>query len=86
MSRYRKKAVEVRAIQWTGDNLFECLDFLGDDDGGIGHNDTIFINTLEGRMSAQVGDYLIQGVQGENYPCKPEIFEATYEPVEESER
>ena len=42
------------------------------------------INTLEGRMTAQVGDWIIKGVAGEFYPCKPDIFEATYEAVEEA--
>jgi hypothetical protein len=41
-----------------------------------------YIETLEGTMHAAVGDYIITGVQGEVYPCKPDIFEATYEPVE----
>ena len=43
---------------------------------------TLFIDTLEGTMIAQVGDYIIQGVNGEIYPCKPDIFSKTYEPVE----
>ena len=43
----------------------------------------LFIKTLEGRMLADVGDYIIQGVQGEIYPCKPDIFKATYDFVEE---
>ncbi|MFP8960023.1 hypothetical protein ACLIYP_05540 [Streptomyces nanhaiensis] len=41
----------------------------------------MLINTLEGTMSASPGDYVIRGVQGEIYPCKPDIFEATYEPA-----
>jgi hypothetical protein len=48
------------------------------------HNGTnIFVNTLEGEMRAEVKDWIIQGVSGEFYPCKPEIFEQTYELVEE---
>lgn len=42
----------------------------------------IFIETLEGTMKASVGDYIITGVNGERYPCKPDVFEKTYEPVE----
>lgn len=42
----------------------------------------IYINTLEGTMKANIGDYIITGVNGEQYPCKPDIFEKTYEPVE----
>ena len=43
----------------------------------------VFINTLEGTMYAKVGDWIIRGVKGEFYPCKPDIFEATYEPVDD---
>lgn len=42
----------------------------------------IYIDTLEGTMKADIGDYIITGVNGEKYPCKPDIFEKTYEPVE----
>ena len=42
----------------------------------------IIIHTLEGDMKADVGDYIITGIHGEKYPCKPDIFEETYEPVE----
>jgi len=45
----------------------------------------IFIDTLEGQMRADPGDWIITGVHGERYPCKPDIFEATYEPVPEEE-
>jgi len=45
-------------------------------------NDAVFIKTLEGTMRGEANDYLILGVQGEMYPCKPDIFEKTYEPVE----
>ena len=43
----------------------------------------VIIHTLEGDMTASVGDYIITGVNGEQYPCKPDIFEKTYEPVED---
>lgn len=43
----------------------------------------VIIHTLEGNMTASIGDYIITGVNGEKYPCKPDIFEKTYEPVEE---
>ncbi len=46
----------------------------------------LYIDTLEGVMHASVGDYIITGVNGEQYPCKPDIFEKTYDKVEESER
>ena len=43
----------------------------------------LYIKTLEGTMKANIGDYIITGVNGEQYPCKPDIFMATYEPVED---
>lgn len=49
--------------------------------GTPGHPPALLIDTLEGTMSASAGDFIIRGVQGEFYPCKPSIFEATYEPV-----
>ena len=51
---------------------------------GVWRNNGIQINTLEGIMIASVGDYIIKGIQGEFYPCKPNIFEQTYEEVEET--
>jgi hypothetical protein len=80
--KYRKKPVEIEAIQWTGDNLVEISQFMTN-----GRYDsktqTIQIETLEGTMSANIGDYIIKGVKGEFYPCKPDIFEQTYDKVGE---
>ena len=80
--KYRKKPVEIEAIQWTGDNLVEISQFMTN-----GRYDsktqTIQIETREGTMSANVGDYIIKGVKGEFYPCKPDIFEQTYDKVGE---
>jgi hypothetical protein len=80
--KFRKKPVVIEAIQWTGDNYDEVGDFLGlyataqvDDD--------FIIPTLEGEMRAAPGDWIIKGVKGEFYPCKPDIFEETYERVGE---
>jgi hypothetical protein len=79
---YRKKPVVIRAIQWTGDNRKEIFDFCDkcyfntSFETGELH---LKIQTLEGNMEASEGDYVIQGVQGEFYPCKPDIFEKTYE-------
>lgn len=95
MPRYRKKPVVIEAIHWDGQNVAEILDLLGDemlpeapDDPyvtpGLGHSPafgTLDIPTLEGTMTANPGDWIIKGVQGELYPCKPDIFEATYEEV-----
>ena len=89
MSTYRKKPVEVEAINWTGSNTREVDAFFGLMQPGEGrgflHQGTSFlIATLEGAMRCEVGDWIIRGVKGEFYPCKPDIFEATYEPVEAS--
>nr|DAY15736.1 MAG TPA: PGDYG protein [Caudoviricetes sp.] len=79
--KYRKKPAVVEAVLWNGDNYKEVIDFAEnkiwfDALGGI------WIATLEGDMIAKKGDYIIKGVQGEFYPCKPDIFAETYEEVE----
>lgn len=81
MALFRKKPVIIEAVQWNGRNEMEIARFIGgnlemDDDG-------LLIHTLEGTMKASVGDYVIKGVNGEFYPCKPDIFEKTYDPVAE---
>ena len=79
--KYRKKPVTIEAIQWTGKNLSEIDNFVG---GSIANKDTILIiHTLEGDMYASLSDYIIKGVNGEFYPCKPDIFDKTYEEVTE---
>jgi hypothetical protein len=79
--KYRKKPVVIEAVQWNGENYDEMRAFVGHAaDIGL---DYVWITTLEGTMQASKGDYVIKGVQGEFYPCKPDIFEATYERVEE---
>jgi len=82
--KYRKKPVEVEAVQYTGsaENLIELLEFTGQ--GDLHYNpvdNTIVIETLEGNMIASLGDFIIKGVSGEFYPCKPDIFKITYDPV-----
>lgn len=85
--KFRKKPVVIDAIQWTGMNHGEIKDFLGDKFEGGGFSETtgdfITIHTLEGNMRADQNDWIIRGVKGEFYPCKPDIFEATYEAVGE---
>lgn len=88
MAKYRKKPVVIEAFKYDGDFMWSTgvyyvpdwavrnlvnavLSFEGQGD--------LFVNTLEGKMLVNVGDYIIQGVQGELYPCKPDIFEQTYE-------
>jgi hypothetical protein len=80
---FRKKPVEVRAVQWHGDNWNEIAAFhRGDHFTTTTMPDGVYLNiaTLEGVMQARPGDWIIEGVKREVYPCKPDIFEATYEP------
>lgn len=77
--KYRKKPVVIEAIQWNGDNFGEVAMFCKKIKIAYTHNETIVIETLEGDMLASKGDYIIKGVKGEFYPCKPDIFEETYE-------
>ena len=77
MIKATKKPVEIEAIQLTKNNTAEVLAFVGD--GAHEVADGVEITTLEGAMLASWGDYVIKGVKGEFYPCKPDIFEATYD-------
>ena len=85
MTQFRKRPVVVDAIRWTGENRVELLAFVGKapahlDADGL----TIVLHTLEGDMRASPGDWVIRGVADEIYPCKPEIFTASYELVEDA--
>jgi hypothetical protein len=87
MTHFRKKPVDVRAVQWRGDNWDEVAAFHGSERLSRNADGTsLSIDTLEGIMQAQVGDWIIEGVQGELYPCKPDIFEATYERSPDSDK
>ena len=91
--KFVKKPVVIEAIQWTGDNLREVISFTDGPPDTKSHyagmkweeyedlvaRDGLKIFTLEGKMSASVGDWIIRGIKGEYYPCKPDIFDATYE-------
>jgi hypothetical protein len=99
MSKYRKKPVEIDAVQFTGgaESATRVIDWVlagggtaryhglvaaqefGDGKGHPADDEHVSINTLEGTMRASVGDWVIRGVQGEHYPCKPDIFAATYD-------
>ncbi len=86
MPKFRKRPVVIEAIQWDGD-AHAANTFIGERFGvdwtyASKESDDLIIPTLEGDMRARVGDWIIKGVKGEFYPCKPDIFEATYEPVE----
>lgn len=92
---YRKKPVVVKAVQWTGENLREVIAFTDGPPETKSHHagmmweqyedlvrkNGLKIYTLEGKMDASPGDWIIKGVKGEFYPCKPDIFAATYDPA-----
>lgn len=82
MSKWRKKPMVVEAFRLGHDEWPDWYRAVADVTVTTGPNVHI-IQTLEGRMRAFLGDYIIRGVAGEIYPCKPDIFEATYEPVED---
>lgn len=79
VKQYRKKPVVIEAIEWTGDNGGEVDLFCCGKAALTSPTMQFVIQTLEGAMRANIGDYIIKGVKGEFYPCKPDIFAATYE-------
>lgn len=80
MARFRKKPVEIDAVRYAGEaEQPELLELLEDCEGWHVGMTGIEIPTLEGTMTARPGDWIIRGVKGEFYPCKPDVFEATYE-------
>ena len=83
--KFRKKPVVIEAIQYDGsrENLAAILK-LGNSSIML-YPDHLVIKTLEGNHRADKGDWIIRGIKGELYPCKPDIFEQTYELVKESE-
>ena len=93
--QFRKKPVVIEAVQWNGQpphSVAKALD-IGPETFNLPpwYREDIpppllEVFTLEGQMSASHGDWIIRGVKGEVYPCKPDIFEATYEPVEDGIR
>ncbi len=95
--KYRKKPVIIEAKRWygTAEGATKIIQWVLDNGGTARYHDKdddfpnelpsqLAIDTLEGTMLASPGDWIIQGVQGEFYPCKPDIFEATYEAMEDS--
>jgi len=92
MPKFRKKPVIIEAIQYTSaSDLQDAIEFTNGKLVFHGFNEdmqpcarytTLAIETLEGWMKVSLNDWIIKGVKGEFYPCKPDIFEATYEPVE----
>lgn len=97
VQKFRKKPVVIEAIKWNNINYEEISAFVGyeitpelesETAYAAGKGAPIFsltIKTLEGKMKAMPGDFIIKGVNGEFYPCKPDIFEKTYSMAEENE-
>lgn len=84
--KYRKKPVVIEAEHFTEENKNIAFNFITCNCyAEFNHNGMprLKIETLEGEMTAELGDWIIKGVKGEFYPCKPDIFEATYEKVED---
>jgi hypothetical protein len=83
--KFRKKPVVIEAVQWLGTtDSMEAIRGLDTGTRAVDFtHENIFISTLEGQMTASIGDWIIRGVSGELYPCKPDIFMMTYEAVEE---
>lgn len=85
--KFRKKPVVIEAFQWSGGpEQIEDPEWICEEirNGGAyfqGPTNEFYIKTLEGDMRVNAGDFIIKGVKGEVYPCKPDIFEMTYEPV-----
>lgn len=83
MAKFKKKPVVIEAIRYGGDENFNFVRiFVGNDTPLHRLGDSMLgIETLEGVMKVSPGDWIIKGIKGEFYPCKPDIFEQTYEPV-----
>lgn len=79
MPLYRKKPIIIEAIQYNGKNALDVFNFCKG--SVIIHSGSLIVKTLEGNIKANVGDYIIKGINGEFYPCKSEIFEKTYESI-----
>lgn len=83
---YVKKPVIIKAIQWTGDNTKEIINFGGLTNSGHPlimnfEKGNLIVSTLEGYMKAYPGDYILRGIKGEIYPCRKDIFEESYEEI-----
>lgn len=81
MSKFRKKPVEIEAFQWVGQRPHEWPEWATK--VVLRDGKELVVETLEGVMRVDHGDWIIKGVKGEQYPCKPDIFAKTYEPVEQ---
>jgi hypothetical protein len=85
VAKFRKKPVVIEAEQFGGDKTLadaERMGLLFDETGHLCGKRGWFVPTLEGNHQVSFGDWVITGVKGEKYPCKPDIFAMTYDPVE----
>lgn len=78
VKQYIKKPVVIEALEWTGENQAELYQFVPPH-LRIEEEDGLQIVTLEGNHKANIGDFIIKGIKGEFYPCKPDIFALTYD-------
>lgn len=83
MAKYRKKPVVIEAVQFDGsyESAARIVDWSGGGCSATNGDGTLTVATSEGAMKASPNDWIIKGVKGEFYPCKPNVFEATYEPA-----
>lgn len=80
--KYRKRPVEVDAILYDGQNVVDCVKFAGQENvHQFGVGQPMVLRTLEGNITASIGDWIVRGVAGEVYPVKPDTFMKTYEPA-----
>ena len=78
-----KRPIKVETIQWTGDNFDDIHEFAGDSCALNVDSNILVVKTLEGSLCAEIGDWIIRGIYGEFYPCKPDIFTMTYKSPDE---
>lgn len=85
VKKYKTKPCEIEAIKWTGDNFEEISKFTNCkaymELMYSSMKEELIIKTLEGDMMSTVGDYIIKGLRGEFYPCKPDVFHKKYEEI-----
>lgn len=84
MAKFRKKPKVIEAVQFIGKNDAECLAFCPVAKYTVDTEALLVIPTLEGEMIVSLGDWIIKGIMGEFYPCKPNIFDETYDAVEDA--
>ena len=84
-TKFRKRPIVIEAMQFTSASKDRCFNWVSGNryaNFDAAGNPQLVISTLEGDMTVSIGDWIIRGVKGEYYPCKPDIFEMTYEAVQ----